>query len=115
MEWFFILIIFLSIAGPIFGIIFWLVVIRAAVNHVQAFDKEQRNLMKLADKYAKKAKKGKVPPKVNQEMMHYLMNMRNHTNQMNGFRRQQYETKIDGMVSNVVGQGFTDFDPGSLY
>ena len=91
MEWFIILVILLSVGGPIIGIIFWIVVIRAAVNHVQAFDKEQRKLMKLADQYAKKAKKGKVPPQVNQQMMNQLMNMRSHVNQMNGLRRQQYE------------------------
>lgn len=115
MEWLIILFIFLSVAGPIIGIIFWIVVIRAAVTHVKAFDKEQRKLMKLADKYAKKAKKGNVPDQVNQQMMNRLMNMKNHANQMNGFRRQQYEAKINGMVSNVVGQGFTDFDPSSYY
>ena len=115
MEFLIILIIIISIVGPILTVLFWVFVIKAAVNHVQAFEKDQRKFMNLVNRYSKDAKRGQVPPEVNQQLMSKLMNMRNHMNQMDQLRRQQCETKISGMVSDVTSAGFTNFDPGSLY
>jgi uncharacterized membrane protein YqiK len=115
MEWLIILIIVLSIVGPIIGIIFWVLVIKAVVNHVQAFERDQRKLMDLVSRYSKQAKTGQLPPGVDQQVMNKLMSMRNHMNQMDDLRRQQYETKMTGMISSVTGAGFTNFDPGSFF
>ena len=114
MEWLIILIIVLSIVGPIIGIIFWVLVVKAVVNHVQAFERDQRKLMDLVNRHSKQAKTGQLPPGVNQQLMTRLMSMRNHMDQMDSVRRQQCETRIDGMISNVTAAGFTNFDPDSF-
>ena len=115
MELIIILIIIVSVLGPVIGILFWVFIIKAAINHVKAFEKDQRKIMNLINRYSEEAKQGHVPPEINQQLSSNLMNMRNHLNQMDHLRRQQYETKMSGMISNVTSAGFTNFDPGSLY
>ena len=115
MEWRIILIIIVSVAGPIISILFWVFVIKVAVNHAQAFEKEQAALRKLVKHYSKKKYRGKIPPKINSHVTTKLMSMKDHMNSMDSLRQQKFQTKMDGMISNVTGAGFTDFDPSSLY
>ena len=115
MEWIIILIIILAIVGPIVSLLFWGFIIKAAIDHVQAYEKEQAELMKLVKRYSKKKYHGQIPHEINNQMASKLMSMKNHLNQMDDFRRQQYETKMSGMINNVTSAGFTNFDPNSLY
>ena len=115
MEFFIILIIILAIAGPILSLLFWIFIIKMAVDHVQAFEKDQRKLMNLINQYSAKGKHSDIPPEINQQVISKLMSMKNHMNSMDHLRRQQYETKMSGMISNVTSAGFTNFDPGSYY
>ena len=115
MDWLIILIIIVAVASPIIGIIFWIFVIKAVVDHVKAFERDQRELADLINRYSNQAQTGQLPQGINQQVISRLMSMQNHMNQMNDLQRQKYETKMSGMVSSVTGAGFTNFDPNSFY
>lgn len=115
MEWIFIIFIAIAILSPIVGGLFWYFVIRTVVNHAQAFEKEQRDLMQLINKYSQENYSGQVPSNVSNEVYRKLANMQNHKGQMDYLRQQQFETKMTGMTSSVIGAGFTNFDPSSYY
>lgn len=115
MEWIIIIIVVIAVLSPIVGLLFWYFVIRAVVNHAQAFEKEQRDLIRLINKYSQENYSGQVPTNVSNEVYRKLSSMQNHMGQMDHLRRQQYETKMTGMTSSVIGAGFTNFDPSDYY
>ncbi len=115
MEAIFIIVIVISVLSPVVGLIFWYFVIKAAINHVSAFEKEERDLMRLINQYSNENYKGQIPSKINYQVKSKLMSMQNHLGQMDSLRQQQYETRISGMTSSVMNAGFTDFDPSSFY
>ena len=105
----------IAVLSPIAGLLFWYFVIKTVVNHFNAYENEQRELMRLVNKYSKQNYQGQIPTKVNDLVRSKLMSMQNHIGQMDYLQRQQCETKMSGMTSSVIGAGFTDFDLSTYY
>jgi predicted PurR-regulated permease PerM len=110
MDFFIVLIIILAILAPIGGLIFWFLVIRAVVNHVKNYENEQREIMRLANKYSQQYQ-GEIPSNIQNDIVQRMGNLQGHIGNMNFGQQQQYLPKYESMASSLISQGFTGIDP----